>query len=78
MRFAKWVCLLAGVSGIVPVVPPYFLERLRLDGCDPVDLIVVADLGTPAAITKERGKRDDDPRRSPPVCGRVGGGVERP
>jgi hypothetical protein len=27
MRFAKWVFLLAGVSGILPVVPPYFLER---------------------------------------------------
>jgi hypothetical protein len=27
MRFAKWVFLLAGVSGIPLVVPPYFLER---------------------------------------------------
>src|SRR5215471_456036 len=27
MRFAKWVFLLAGVSGILMVVPPYFLER---------------------------------------------------
>jgi hypothetical protein len=27
MRFAKWVFLLAGVSGILQVVPPYFLER---------------------------------------------------
>jgi hypothetical protein len=27
MRFAKWVFLLAGVSGILIVVPPYFLER---------------------------------------------------
>jgi hypothetical protein len=27
MRFAKWVFLLAGVSGIVLVVPPYFLEE---------------------------------------------------
>ena len=27
MRFAKWVFLLAGVSGILLVVPPYFLER---------------------------------------------------
>ena len=27
MRFAKWVFLLAGVSGILLVVPAYFLER---------------------------------------------------
>ena len=27
MRLAKWVFLLAGVSGILMVVPPYFLER---------------------------------------------------
>lgn len=27
MRFAKWVFLLAGVSGLVMVVPPYFLEQ---------------------------------------------------
>jgi hypothetical protein len=27
MRFARWVFLLAGVSGILMVVPPYFLER---------------------------------------------------
>jgi hypothetical protein len=27
MRFAKWVFLLAGISGILLVVPPYFLER---------------------------------------------------
>jgi hypothetical protein len=27
MRLAKWVFLLAGVSGILLVVPPYFLER---------------------------------------------------
>jgi hypothetical protein len=27
MRFAKWVFLLAGVSGILIVVPPYFMER---------------------------------------------------
>ena len=27
MRFAKWVFLLAGVSGALLVVPPYFLER---------------------------------------------------
>jgi hypothetical protein len=26
MRFAKWVFVLAGVSGILMVVPPYFLE----------------------------------------------------
>jgi hypothetical protein len=26
MRFAKWVFLLAGVSGILLVVPPFFLE----------------------------------------------------
>jgi hypothetical protein len=25
MRFAKWVFLLAGVSGILLAVPPYFL-----------------------------------------------------
>jgi hypothetical protein len=27
MRFARWVFLLAGASGILMVVPPYFLER---------------------------------------------------
>jgi hypothetical protein len=27
MRFAKWVFLLAGVTGIIMVVPPYFLEE---------------------------------------------------
>jgi hypothetical protein len=27
MRLARWVFLLAGVSGILVVVPPYFLER---------------------------------------------------
>ena len=27
MRFAKWVFLLAGISGILLVIPPYFLER---------------------------------------------------
>jgi uncharacterized NAD-dependent epimerase/dehydratase family protein len=27
MRLAKWVFLLAGVSGMLLVVPPYFLER---------------------------------------------------
>jgi hypothetical protein len=26
MRFAKWVFLLAGISGILLVMPPYFLE----------------------------------------------------
>jgi hypothetical protein len=27
MRFAKWVFLLAGASGVLMVIPPYFLER---------------------------------------------------
>ena len=27
MRFAKWVFLLAGGSGVLMIVPPYFLER---------------------------------------------------
>jgi hypothetical protein len=27
MRFAKWVFLLAGATGILLIVPPYFLER---------------------------------------------------
>ena len=27
MRFGKWVFLLAGASGILMIVPPYFLER---------------------------------------------------
>ncbi|SRR5260370_318086 len=26
MRFAKWVFLLAGASGVLMIVPPYFLE----------------------------------------------------
>jgi hypothetical protein len=27
MRFAKWVFLVAGASGILLLIPPYFLER---------------------------------------------------
>jgi hypothetical protein len=27
MRFAKWVYLLAGISGVLMVIPPYFLEE---------------------------------------------------
>jgi hypothetical protein len=27
MRFARWVFLLAGATGILMVIPPYFLER---------------------------------------------------
>jgi hypothetical protein len=27
MRFAKWVFLLAGISGILLLLPPYFLEE---------------------------------------------------
>jgi hypothetical protein len=27
MRFAKWVFLLAGISGILMVIPPFFLEE---------------------------------------------------
>lgn len=27
MRFAKWVFLLAGITGVLLVVPPYFLEE---------------------------------------------------
>jgi hypothetical protein len=27
MRFARWVFALAGVSGVLLIVPPYFLER---------------------------------------------------
>jgi hypothetical protein len=27
MRFAKWVFLLAGITGILLVLPPYFLEE---------------------------------------------------
>src|SRR5262249_638462 len=27
MRFARWVFLLAGISGILIVLPPYFLEE---------------------------------------------------
>src|SRR4051812_16655790 len=34
MRFAKWVFLLAGVSGLLLTVPPYFLER-RMGEDDP-------------------------------------------
>ncbi|MCI0408989.1 MAG: hypothetical protein L0191_10570 [Acidobacteria bacterium] len=34
MRFAKWVFLVAGVSGILLVVPPYFLEN-KTSAADP-------------------------------------------
>jgi hypothetical protein len=34
MRFAKWVFLLAGISGILILVPPYFLEA-RIEQDDP-------------------------------------------
>jgi hypothetical protein len=27
MRFAKWVFLLAGITGVLMVIPPYFLEE---------------------------------------------------
>jgi hypothetical protein len=27
MRFAKWVFLLAGISGVLMLVPPFFLEE---------------------------------------------------
>src|SRR5262245_45632234 len=27
MRFAKWVFLVAGITGILMVIPPYFLEE---------------------------------------------------
>jgi hypothetical protein len=27
MRFAKWVFLLAGITGVLMIVPPYFLEE---------------------------------------------------
>jgi hypothetical protein len=27
MRFAEWVFLLAGITGILQVIPPYFLEE---------------------------------------------------
>lgn len=27
MRFAKWVFLIAGITGILLVIPPYFLEE---------------------------------------------------
>lgn len=27
MRFAKWVFLLAGVTGVLMLIPPYFLEE---------------------------------------------------
>ena len=27
MRFARWVFLVAGVSGVLLIVPPYFLEK---------------------------------------------------
>src|SRR5262245_35202507 len=38
MRFAKWVFLLAGVSGLLLVVPPYFLEaRAGEDDLPPVN-----------------------------------------
>ena len=36
MRFAKWVFLLAGISGVLMVIPPYFLEeRLGRDNPPP-------------------------------------------
>ncbi len=27
MRFAKWVFVLAGIAGVVMIIPPYFLEE---------------------------------------------------
>lgn len=35
MRFAKWVFLLAGVSGVLLIVPPYFLEAKTGEDCPP-------------------------------------------
>ena len=38
MRFAKWVFLLAGITGVLMVVPPYFLEeRFGRDNPPPVN-----------------------------------------
>ena len=38
MRFAKWVFLLAGIIGILMVLPPYFLEeRFGRDSPPPVN-----------------------------------------
>ena len=38
MRFAKWVFLFAGVSGVIMVTPPYFLEeRFGRDQPPPVN-----------------------------------------
>ena len=54
MRFARWVFLLAGVSGALLVVPPYFLERRAGEDYPPpvthpdwLVLFVVAYLRTP-------------------------------
>jgi hypothetical protein len=38
MRFAKWVFLLAGITGVLMVIPPYFLEqRFGQDNPPPVN-----------------------------------------
>src|SRR5262245_13396445 len=38
MRFAKWVFLLAGITGVLMVVPPYFLEaQFNRDNPPPVN-----------------------------------------
>src|SRR5262245_59193240 len=38
MRFAKWVFMLAGVTGILMLIPPYFLEgQFGLDNPPPVN-----------------------------------------
>jgi hypothetical protein len=38
MRFAKWVFLLAGIRGVLVVIPPYFLEeRFGRDNPPPIN-----------------------------------------
>ena len=38
MRFAKWVFLLAGITGVLVVLPPYFLEeRFGRDNPPPIN-----------------------------------------
>ena len=37
MRFARWVFLVAGASGVLMAVPPYFLERQAGEDHPPPD-----------------------------------------
>ena len=67
MRYAKWVFLLAGITGVLMVIPPYFLEqRFGQDNPPPVNhpefyygfFGVTCTLTVVGIVIATQGKRD--------------------